>query len=269
MVFVLSKHKQPLNMCYEATARMLLEQGKAVVHKIFPFTIRLNYKSERLIVKQYRLKIDPGSKVSGIAILDEKDNVVFLAELVHRGDVIVKRLKDRSGARRNRRNREIRYRHCKFINHYMKKGSKYKAETPRPDGWIPPSIRSIEHDIVNFVNKYQKLCNITSISVESVKFDTQLMDNPDISGVEYQQGTLLGYEVREFLLEKFGHTCQYCGGHSNDNVLEKEHMHSKSQGGTDTIQNLTLACHTCNQEKDYLTLPQWFEKLKSNKTHLN
>jgi len=34
-------------------------------------------------------------------------------------------------------------------------------------------------------------------------FDTQKLQNPEISGVEYQQGELFGYEVREYLLEKW------------------------------------------------------------------
>jgi hypothetical protein len=44
-----------------------------------------------------------------------------------------------------------------------------------------------------------------------IKFDTQKIDQPAISGVEYQQGTLAGYEVREYLLEKWGRKCVYCG----------------------------------------------------------
>ncbi len=73
------------------------------------------------------------------------------------------------------------------------------------------------------------------------------MQNPEISGVEYQQGTLLGYEVREYLLEKWGRTCLYCG--ARDVPLEIEHLISKSRGGTNRVSNLALACHPCNQAK--------------------
>ncbi|WP_230845031.1 RRXRR domain-containing protein, partial [Vreelandella aquamarina] len=52
---------------------------------------------------------------------------------------------------------------------------------------------------------------VTAISQELVRFDTQKLENPEISGVEYQQGTLLGYEVREYLLEKWERECAYCG----------------------------------------------------------
>jgi len=34
--------------------------------------------------------------------------------------------------------------------------------------------------------------------MELVRFDLQQMENPEIGGIEYQQGTLAGYEVREY-----------------------------------------------------------------------
>ena len=65
---------------------------------------------------------------------------------------------------------------------------------------------------MSWVGKMRRLLPITSISMELARFDTHLMENPDISGVEYQQGTLAGYETREYLLHKFGHRCAYCHG---------------------------------------------------------
>ena len=271
MVFVLSKQKKPLNMCTEAKARVLLKKGYALVHKVYPFTIRL--KTDIAIyqaTKGYQFKIDPGSLKTGVAIVDNDQNVTLLAELEHRGKRVVDLLKTRRDARRNRRQRETRYRRCKFINRYLKKGSKYKVATDRHKGWLPPSIQSIEQNTVNLVKKYRKLCNITSVSIESVKFDMQLLNNPNISGVQYQQGTLWGYEVKEYLLEKHGHICQYCGGESKDTVLQVEHMVSKTNGGSDSIKNLNLACRSCNSEKGGHNLDQWLVELKkAKKTPLN
>lgn len=270
MVFVLNKQKKPINMCTEAKARYLLSNKYAVVHKIYPFTIRLKDKLECKNLNTYRIKIDPGSKYTGLSIIDNNNNVTFLAEIEHRGDSVKSGLTTRHGARRNRRQRETRYRRCKFVNRILKKGSKYKADSNRPEGWIPPSIKSVEQNIVNWVIKLSKLCNITAISIESVKFDSQLMDNKDIEGIEYQQGTLFGYEVREYLLERYGHKCQYCDGESKDNILETEHMISKKNHGTNSIKNLTIACHTCNQDKSSNNLEEWLDILKkSRKTKLN
>ncbi len=73
------------------------------------------------------------------------------------------------------------------------------------------------------------------------------MQNPEISGTEYQQGTLYQYEVREYLLEKFNRTCAYCG--AKDVPLEVEHIRPKSKGGSNRVSNLAIACVPCNQAK--------------------
>ncbi len=88
---------------------------------------------------------------------------------------------------------------------------------------------------------------IASISQELVRFDTQKLQNPEVNGVEYQQGELFGYEVREYLLEKWNRKCTYCG--AENTPLEVEHIVPKSKGGSDRVSNLTLACHKCNQTK--------------------
>ena len=86
MVFVLDKHKRPLMPCSEKRARQLLERKRAVIHKISPFTIRLK---DRIVSKSktqpLRLKLDPGSKVTGFAILrkdnPEQSTIILLGEL--------------------------------------------------------------------------------------------------------------------------------------------------------------------------------------------
>jgi len=107
---------------------------------------------------------------------------------------------------------------------------------------------------------------ITAISLELVKFDMQKMksrfasplrseQNPEISGVEYQQGELQGYEIREYLLEKFGRKCVYCG---TENVpLQIEHIVPTSRGGSSRVSNLTLSCEACNQKKGNQTAEEF------------
>jgi 5-methylcytosine-specific restriction endonuclease McrA len=90
-------------------------------------------------------------------------------------------------------------------------------------------------------------CPIAAISQELVKFDLQALDNPQIKGVEYQHGTLFGYEVREYLLQKWGRQCVYCG--AKEIPLQIEHIIPQAKGGTDRISNLTLACEPCNIKK--------------------
>jgi hypothetical protein len=86
-------------------------------------------------------------------------------------------------------------------------------------------------------------------------FDAQKIQNPEITGVEYQQGELQGYEIKEYLLEKWRRTCAYCG---KTNVpLEVEHIIPKSRGGTDRVSNLTIACRKCNLKKGNKTAEEF------------
>ncbi|MCP2241228.1 RNA-guided endonuclease IscB [Thermoanaerobacterium thermosaccharolyticum] len=241
MVFVLDKHKKPLMPCTEKRARLLLESGRAVIHKINPFVIRLkDVTVDNCIIQPCRIKIDPGSKVTGIAIL-QGEKVLLLVELYHKQG-IKKSLDDRRNHRRFRRNK-LRYREPRFDNRKREKG------------WLPLSLEARVQQVINTVKKLAKYIPIDNISIEHVKFDTQLMQNPEISGVEYQQGELQGYEVREYLLVKWGRKCAYCG---KENVpLEVEHIVPKSRGGTDRVSNLTIACHECNQKKGNMTAEEF------------
>jgi hypothetical protein len=52
--------------CSEKRARLLLERGRARVHKMFPFTIRLVDRTvEESVLQPIRLKVDPGSTTTG------------------------------------------------------------------------------------------------------------------------------------------------------------------------------------------------------------
>lgn len=247
MVFVLDERKRPLMPCSEKRARKLLRKGRAVVHRMHPFTIRLKDRTvEKSELQPLRLKLDPGAKVTGVAVLREDSpdeaETVLLAEIRHRTD-IKQKLEERRYYRRSRRNRKARYRKPRFLNRR------------RPEGWLPPSLRARVEQTLRAVEKLRKLLPITAISVEHVKFDTQKLQNPEISGIEYQQGTLFGYEVREYLLEKWGRRCAYCG---KENVpLEIEHIIPKSRGGTDRVSNLALACRECNQAKGNKTAAEF------------
>ena len=158
------------------------------------------------------MKIDPGSKTSGLALVnDATGQVVFAAELTHRGQKIKESLDDRRAVRRSRRRRKTRYRKPRSDNRRNKK-----------KGWLPPSLESRISNIETWVKRLMRLCPIRAISLELVKFDLQQMENPEIEDAEYQQGTLAGYELREYLLEKWGRKCAYCG---KENVpLQVEHI---------------------------------------------
>lgn len=233
-VFVLDSNKQPLDPVHPGQSRRLLKAGKAAVYRLFPFTIILKRAVPDLNPKPCHLKIDPGAETTGLAILQDK-KVLWGGELTHRGFAIRDSLTSRRALRRGRRSRKTRYRQPRFNNR------------KRPDGWLPPSLVSRLENITTWVNRLRKVCPVTTISQELVRFDTQLMQHPTIEGTGYQQGTLYQYEVREFVLEKWGRQCAYCG--VKDVPLEVEHIAPRSKGGSNRPSNLTLACVQCNQEK--------------------
>ncbi|QNH57709.1 RNA-guided endonuclease IscB [Limnospira indica] len=232
-IFVLDTNRKPLTPCKPGVARSLLKAGKASVFRRYPFTIILN-KEVDANPEPLELKLDPGSKVTGIA-LKQGNHIIFAAELQHRGQQIKEALLSRRQLRRSRRNRKTRYRPARFLNR------------TRSKGWLAPSWQHRVDTLMTWVQRFRRLAPVGRIAQELVRFDLQLMENPEISGVEYQQGALQGYEVREYLLEKWGRTCAYCGA---QNVpLEVEHIQPRSKGGSDRVSNLTMACHSCNQAK--------------------
>jgi len=245
-VFVLDRQKNPLMPCSEKRARLLLARRRAVVVRVYPFTLRLKDRTGGTVQKVV-LKIDPGSKETGLAVSRvsaQGEHVLCLIELIHRGRQISKALGQRRGCRRRRRS-QLRYRAPRFNNR------------TKPKGWLAPSLQHRVDTTTSVIKRLRALVPVTSISQELVRFNLQQMENPEISGVEYQQGTLLGYEVREYLLEKWGRECAYCT--AIDTPLEIEHIVPKSNGGSNRISNLTIACHHCNEEKDTQTLADFFK----------
>ncbi|HNR64956.1 MAG TPA: RNA-guided endonuclease IscB [Atribacterota bacterium] len=247
MVFVVDKNKRPLNMCHSAKARKLLSDNKAVVISYYPFVIRLKKEVNTPIVADYQIKIDPGAKWTGLAILQNEVNVNFLGVLKHKAFEVVDKLKSRSSLRHGRRSRKTRYRQPRFDN----RGNARKL------GRIMPSLRSRFDNITNWIKKLQKFCPIGEIVYENVKFDTQLLENPDIVGTEYQRGELCGFEIIEYLREKTGFKCAYCGKGGMKEKLEVEHIIPRSRNGSNRISNLTLACHKCNQKKGNMTAKEF------------
>jgi len=258
-VFVLDRQKNPLMPCSEKRARLLLARRRAVVVRVYPFTIRLKDRAGG-VVQKVVLKIDPGSKATGLAVSRVSargEYVLCLIELIHRGRQISKALGQRNAFRRRRRG-QLRYRAPRFNNR------------TKPKGWLAPSLQHRVDTTTSIVNRLCTLAPVSSISQELVRFDLQQMENPEISGVEYQQGTLLGYEVREYLLEKWGRECAYCA--VTETPLEIEHMVPKSNGGSNRISNLTIACRDCNQEKGSQTLTEFFQtssRLKDKQPRLD
>lgn len=251
MVFVLDKRKQPLMPCTEKRARLLLQRRRAVVHRLLPFTIRLRDRDAAdSALQPVVLKLDPGSKTTGVALAREEStaagvihHALNLAEITHKGALVAERMRTRAQARRRRRSANLRYRAPRFQNRR------------RPEGWFTPSMRSRIGNLLTWARRYGRWAPITRVELEVVRFDTQLLQNPEMSGVAYQRGDLYDYELWHYLLEKWGRACVYCGVTSVP--LERDHIIPRSRGGSDRASNLTVACRRCNQDKGDRTASEY------------
>ena len=246
-VFVLGSDRKPLDPCHPARARKLLKQRRAAVFRRYPFTIILKDRTTaESVTHPHRLKVDPGSKTTGLAVAQEETHVVvWAAELEHRGEQIKLRMTARRQLRRGRRSRKCRYRPPRFNN----------RASSRRKGRLPPSLQSRVENTCTWIERLRRYVPVAALSLELAKFDTQKMQNPEISGVEYQQGELHGYEVKEYLLHKWARTCAYCG--KTKLPLEVEHITPKSRGGSNRVANLTLSCRACNEKKDKQTAAEF------------
>lgn len=214
--------------------RRLLKANKATVVNLCPFTIQLTYKSTDH-KQPVTLGIDAGAKHIGFSATTEKEEL-FACETILRTD-IVDLLSTRSQNRRTRRSR-LRYRKPKFNNRVFSKKK----------GWVAPSVKQRIDSHLNEVNEIHKILPITKIVIEAAQFDTHKMKNPNISGIDYQNGEQLGFwNVREYVLFRDGHKCSYCKGKSKDLILNIHHIESRKTGG-DSPSNLITLCKTCHKE---------------------
>ena len=223
----------------------LLKTKKAHIVSYEPFTIQLDYEPDTHIIQPMTLGVDSGAIHSGYSVTNGHREY-YNAEVIARDD-ISRNISNRHMYRCNRRSRKTRHRKPRFNNRKNKK-----------KGWLPPSLQQKIAVQLNEIDHLHHYFPIETIIVEVAEFDIQKIKNPDISGIEYQQGTLQGYNIRNYLLEKHKRKCFYCGRTVSD--FEVEHMFPKSRGGSNRIDNLTLSCHDCNEKKGTLTAEEFIRQ---------
>jgi 5-methylcytosine-specific restriction endonuclease McrA len=239
-VFVLSKEGKPLMPTTPRRARLWIRSRRAKVVRHEPFTIQLQFETTSY-TQPVTVGVDTGSKTVGIAATANQETLLQ-AEVQLRTDISEK-LTQRRTYRRARRSRKTRYRAPSFANRR------------RPVGWLPPSISSKLAATLKAIHFVTSLLPVRQVNVEIASFDLQKMRDPEITGISYQQGSLCGYQIREYVLEKWHRTCVYCG--KKDTVLQIEHLVPKARGGSDRVDNLTLACQPCNQRKGNQTASEF------------
>jgi hypothetical protein len=247
-VFVVSKSGKPLMPCKPRKARHMLKKGEAHVINLNPFTIKLNFDCGEY-VQTCTLGIDTGFSFVGWSVINQSEEI-FCGELTL-DKKTSKRLTTKRMYRKLRRSR-LRYRKPRFNNRKVYKG------------WLPPSIKRSLDTTINLVNSLKNVLPINEVIIETAKFDIQKIIDPEICGVEYQQGDLFGYlNLREYLISREKGICQICGKKILDRI-EKHHIVQRSEGGTNKANNLALVHIECHKKfhNDKTTL-----KIKTNKRY--
>ncbi len=230
-VYIINCHGKPLMPCQPRKARVLLKAGKAKVVQMVPFTLQLLYGGSGY-KQEVSVGIDAGRKHIGVSATTEQA-VLFEAEVQPRTD-LAELLATRRQFRRARRSRKTRYRASRFLNR------------KKPDGWLAPSVQHTIDGHLKTVRLVHTILPVSRTTIEVAQFDIQKIKNPEIEGAEYQQGPQQGFwNVREYVLFRDGHCCQWCQGASKDQVLNVHHIESRQTGG-DSPDNLLTLCQTCH-----------------------
>lgn len=174
MVYVININNKALMPCSNVIARLLLKHKKAKVKRRVPFTIKLLYETENYI--QYcNLGVDTGSSHIGTSVVDSKNNVLYMSDVIIRNDISDK-MKQRSKYRRNRRNRKTRYRKARWNN---------RKNSIKKDRFSPTMISKINSHIreIEFI---KNILPVKTLILETGTFDMHLMKNPKLNNEKYK-----------------------------------------------------------------------------------
>ncbi|MDR5897972.1 RNA-guided endonuclease IscB [Halomonas vilamensis] len=241
-VYVQNQQGAWLMPTHSAKARWLLRTGKAKVVQRTPFAIQLTYAATDH-TQPVVVGIDDGGVTAGIAAV--ANDMALYQEEVHLRTDIKTKMDTRRAYWRGRRFRKTRYREARFDN----------RRASRRTGRIPPSIRSKKEAIWRAV-KTIPLPAPTLIRLEDAYFDIQAIENPNITGAEYQQGALLyAKNVKSACKTRDQHRCRVC---KSEERLQVHHLTPRSQGGSDKLSNLMTLCKDCHEahHKVGLKLPK-------------
>ena len=240
-VFVMANDGTRLMPTSRYRARKLLSAGKAKVYKYRPFTIQLQYKSEKN-VQPIELCMDTGSEHIGISLKSEKHEYVH-AQYDNLSDEKQKH-QEQLRYRRTRRNR-LRYRKSRFNNRR------------RNDGWLSPTVLHKKENHIKLFKMYAEVCPITSATLEVGQFDVAALqaeeEGKTLSGTDYQRGSRYQLaNLREAVFVRDKYTCRICGRTVSDGaILHAHHMIPRSAGGTNRINNLLTVCRKCHTPRNH------------------
>jgi len=250
-VYVLSIEGSPLMPTTPRKARLLLKDGKAVVVRRTPFTIKLNFKTTSF-VQDVKLGVDSGTKNIGISAVSEKNELI--ASTVILDTKMKERLASRLMYRRQKRNK-LWYREPRFNNR------------SKPEGWLPPSIERRYQTHLKTIDFIKTILPVANVTIELGNFDTQKIKNVNIEAEEYQQGDMYGYQnMKAFLMVREKGLCQLCGKTVKGKKVSLHHIESRKTG-SNRASNTALLHKSCHKKLHKQGLEKTLKKNKQFREH--
>ena len=266
----------------------LLQTGRARIFRQVPFTIQLTYKNEP-VLQPVTIAEDPGRSNIGMAVVSLSGELLSAAVVQTRNKEIVKLMEKRKQHRRASRNgeRKARQRLAKKCHTMIKTGFLMRklpmygkdkrvrcnviknteakfCNRKREDGWLTPSAEHLVRTHINLIHKMQKFLPITDVAIEINRFAFLSLEDPSISGVDFQNGPLKGYDDLNAAIEDLqdGH-CLMC----NSPIEHRHHIVPRNMQGSNTIGNIAGLCCKCHERvhKD----ARFEDRLKKKKAGLN
>lgn len=186
--------------------------------------------------------MDTGSKTIGTSVVNGKGESLYQAETHLRGEEIKSKMEARSMYRRNRRGRKARYRKPRFLNR--------RASTKL--NRLPPSVKHKVDAHLREKRTVEFILPVSSWRVELASFDIHALSNPDVSKARwwtYQRGDMYGYQnLKQYVLNRDNYSCKSCTSKKKNTKLHVHHILFKSNGGTDTKNNLITLCESCHDK---------------------
>lgn len=248
--------------------KKLLNKGKARIACHVPYTIQLLYDTPG-ITQPVSAGIDPGRTNTAIAGVSFDGEPLFLAECTTRNREIRKLMDNRRRHRRASRSgeRKARQRLAKRFHTMIAAGCKMRhlpcygeekhvvckyirntearfCNRKRKENWVTPTVRQLIQTHINLVKQLQKYLPVTDVTLEINRFAFALLENPNLKGLDFQNGPLKGFNSKEAAVyEQQNGRCLLCG----KLVIEHyHHLRPRHEGGSNTLENLAGLCKDCH-----------------------
>ena len=249
----------------------MLSKGGAKIAETVPFVVRLTRPSGHFTSPRC-LGVDPGRTNIGVSVVAGDSEELFRAVLTTRNKEIPglmaarkeHRMASRRGERKRRQRRAKKFGTMFEAGMRMRKLPGYEREVmcrlirnteakflyrKRKKGWLTPTANQLVQTHLSLLRTVCRILPVTDVSLEVNRFAFMEMEDPSVTGLDFQDGPLKGFlDVTPALYSLQGGKCLLCGKHHEQGRMHGHHLVPRAQGGSDTIGNRALLCTGCHEK---------------------